>query len=379
MVKSLNISTLTLGLILFISTFVKAQETLVHEQIVYFNSNDSKLNDEEKSKLQSLNTALPSANELTYKIYGHCDNIGSRTSNQKLSERRAAAVKAVLQKSGVPAKNIQYEGLSFDKPVSDNATEDGRKMNRRVELKVFKAVGQIAVAKPASPTSFKVKGTVQSAKLGKLFMTAVNFKGKSKTVVANTNAQGGYEINLPANETYTVTVDFPNHFGFNKLITTTNNIDLDITLSPLEENTNIKLSDLNFLSNKAVVSPKSMPTLEFINNQLKKDAKVCFEIGGHVSAPFNADPNDTYSLDLSLARAVAVYDYLASHGIAKDRMTPRGYGFTQMLKPNATDVNDILANMRVELKVLNCEQVKKFVLAEDLNNINRVRLSTLYK
>jgi OmpA-OmpF porin, OOP family len=176
-----------------------------------------------------------------------------------------------------------------------------------------------------------------------------------------------------------VTVDFPSHFGFNKSITTTNNIDLDITLSPLEENSKIKLSDLNFLSNKSVVSPKSIPTLEFINAQLKKDSKVCFEIGGHVGAPFNADPNDAYSLDLSLARAVAVYDYLAAHGIAKDRMTPRGYSFTQMVKPNATEVNDVLLNMRVELKVLNCDQVKKYILAEDLNNINRVRVSTLFK
>ncbi len=354
---------------LLLPLLLKAQESLVQEQLIYFESNKSNLNEDDKMKLEAFNTSLASNGDLKYKIYGHCDNVGSKSANQRLSIQRAKAVKAILVKNGVASNKIQYEGLSFDQPASDNATEDGRKMNRRVELKVYKV----------SNTSSKISGNVKSSKLGNLFKAIVKFKGESNTLTANTDAQGRYTIALPTNENYTVTVDFPSHFGFNKSLVTSGDMTLDITLEPLEENQKIKLSDLNFLSNKAVVSPKSMPTLDFINSQMQKDAKVCFEIGGHVNRPFNIDPNDTYLLDLSLARAVTVYDYLSTHGISKERMTPKGYGFEQMVKPQASDVNDILANMRVEIKVLNCDQVKKLILAEDANNINRVRLSNLFK
>lgn len=67
---------------------------------------------------------------------GHTDSRGTDEYNQKLSLRRAHAVKDYLVKGGVPADRIKVEGLGESKPVASNDTDDGRAQNRRVELRV---------------------------------------------------------------------------------------------------------------------------------------------------------------------------------------------------------------------------------------------------
>ena len=67
---------------------------------------------------------------------GHADWIGTDAYNQKLSERRAAAVKAYLVSKGIAANRIHTEGKGESQPVADNKTKEGRAKNRRVEVEV---------------------------------------------------------------------------------------------------------------------------------------------------------------------------------------------------------------------------------------------------
>ena len=67
-------------------------------------------------------------------VVGHTDNIGTRSANQAVSERRAQAVANVLMQGGMPAWRIQTIGRAFDQPIASNATAEGRAMNRRVEI-----------------------------------------------------------------------------------------------------------------------------------------------------------------------------------------------------------------------------------------------------
>ena len=70
---------------------------------------------------------------------GHTDNIGTDAYNQKLSERRAAAVKEYLASKGIPSSKITTIGKGESQPVATNKTKEGRQKNRRVDIE-FKGV-----------------------------------------------------------------------------------------------------------------------------------------------------------------------------------------------------------------------------------------------
>ncbi|AZD59841.1 Nonspecific porin and structural outer membrane protein OprF [Pseudomonas chlororaphis subsp. aurantiaca] len=75
--------------------------------------------------------------QTTTVVEGHTDSVGPDAYNQKLSERRANAVKQVLTSQyGVESSRVQSVGYGESRPVADNATEAGRAVNRRVEAQV---------------------------------------------------------------------------------------------------------------------------------------------------------------------------------------------------------------------------------------------------
>jgi outer membrane protein OmpA-like peptidoglycan-associated protein len=69
-------------------------------------------------------------------VYGHTDSTGSDAYNQTLSDNRARTVANYLVSRGVSAARIRSQGFGETMPVADNATEQGRARNRRVEIKI---------------------------------------------------------------------------------------------------------------------------------------------------------------------------------------------------------------------------------------------------
>lgn len=67
-------------------------------------------------------------------VYGHTDNSGSDAVNIPLSEKRADAVKAYLQKKGLAENRMEAKGFGSTKPIADNSSEIGKSKNRRVEI-----------------------------------------------------------------------------------------------------------------------------------------------------------------------------------------------------------------------------------------------------
>ena len=96
-----------------------------------------------KIALSSYTSMVELANLLKLKpdwklhIVGHTDNVGNRTTNVRLSKERAQAVADFLIAQGLGEERFIVEGLGPDHPVADNATKEGRKANRRVELEVI--------------------------------------------------------------------------------------------------------------------------------------------------------------------------------------------------------------------------------------------------
>jgi outer membrane protein OmpA-like peptidoglycan-associated protein/tetratricopeptide (TPR) repeat protein len=104
---------------------------------VFFETASSKLRPSSYAELGRLTKLLNDNPNLRIEISGHTDNKGSKQANQKLSEARAKAVVDFLITEGVAKERLEYKGYAFDQPIADNATEDGRAQNRRVEFKVL--------------------------------------------------------------------------------------------------------------------------------------------------------------------------------------------------------------------------------------------------
>jgi outer membrane protein OmpA-like peptidoglycan-associated protein len=77
-------------------------------------------------------------------IEGHTDNKGAAGYNLDLSRRRAASVQKWLVAHGIDGKRLDSQGFGLTRPIDDNATEDGRRNNRRVEFHIVEASGPAA-------------------------------------------------------------------------------------------------------------------------------------------------------------------------------------------------------------------------------------------
>jgi hypothetical protein len=76
--------------------------------------------------------------DIRIELSGHTDNRGDKSLNIKLSTERVKRVKSYLVSKGIAAKRIEGKGYGGSKPLDSNATEAGRKLNRRVEFKIIR-------------------------------------------------------------------------------------------------------------------------------------------------------------------------------------------------------------------------------------------------
>ena len=102
----------------------------------FFDFDKSVLKPEGKAKLDDLASKVQGINLEVIVAVGHTDSVGSDAYNQKLSERRAQAVKAYLESKGIDKSRVYTEGKGEKQPVADNKTKEGRAKNRRVEIEV---------------------------------------------------------------------------------------------------------------------------------------------------------------------------------------------------------------------------------------------------
>ena len=83
-------------------------------------------------------------------LEGHADNTGAAELNQKLSDERAAEIGKALVARGVPAARIKTAGFASRRPVASNSTDEGRRLNRRVEVVLLEEkVENITKGEPA--------------------------------------------------------------------------------------------------------------------------------------------------------------------------------------------------------------------------------------
>ena len=113
-----------------------AAQKVTYAADAFFDFDKSVLKPEGRAKLDDLVSKIQGINLEVIIAVGHTDSVGSDAYNQKLSVRRAEAVKAYLISKGIERNRIYTEGKGEKQPVADNRTAEGRAKNRRVEVEV---------------------------------------------------------------------------------------------------------------------------------------------------------------------------------------------------------------------------------------------------
>lgn len=115
---------------------------LLNEKInlknTFFETDSYNINPKSYVELIKLVQFLELNPSVSIQIAGHTDNIGTYEYNYKLSGNRAKSIKNYLISRGIDENRIKYIGYGYSKPIADNQTEEGRKLNRRTEIIILK-------------------------------------------------------------------------------------------------------------------------------------------------------------------------------------------------------------------------------------------------
>jgi outer membrane protein OmpA-like peptidoglycan-associated protein len=129
---------------------------------ILFDPGKADLKPQSASDLSEFANVLRAYPDTNLIVDGHTDSRGKKALNQTLSEARAQAVVAFFETQGIVAARLTGEGWADARPVADNATEEGRAQNRRVEINIAAnerlrqqdlQAGQAQAEQPAAPAT----------------------------------------------------------------------------------------------------------------------------------------------------------------------------------------------------------------------------------
>jgi outer membrane protein OmpA-like peptidoglycan-associated protein len=269
---------------------------------VYFPFDSYKLHPDAEVMLDSLASKSTST---SVDIYGHCDQLGSKSYNYKLSEKRANTVRDYLVAKGWDASKIRtIQGFGEDRPVINKLDETSRQANRRV--------------------------TIVSA---------------DQTVSVQSNHP---PANAPADKPVVEKQPKRDVRPKEKLVD-------EITDTTMKAGQNIVLRNINFYGGSHRLLPTSYDALQELLEAMQKIPTLVIEIQGHIcciSGENDGMDNDTGEPFLSLNRARAIYGFLLRNGIDKNRMTYKGFGHKYPIYPIERNEAEMTANRRVEIKII---------------------------
>jgi outer membrane protein OmpA-like peptidoglycan-associated protein len=224
-------------------------------------------------------------------LFGYCDSIGSESFNQRLSQKRIAAVKNYFAGKGFNSYSIAKaitKAYGEKDPLYENSSEEGRQLNRRVEIKLSKVV--------------------------------------------ETNMPGTVELNATLRSLTETIADTATKAG-----------------------STIVLNNINFYPGNSLPLPEAFNTLDELLEIMRVNYKLVIEIRGHICCvPSSADVvYSSTGNGLSEERARTVYAYLVGNGITDSRVSYKGFGHSEPIYPYPEkNEEERKANRRVEIKII---------------------------
>lgn len=285
------------------------------------------------------------------RITAHTDSVGSAEMNRRLSENRAAAVRAALVARDIPAENILATAFGEARPAAANQTETGRQRNRRATLDVVLEIPMRSFA-----------GQIRDRETGQGIPTTLIFSTKTRRDSTRTDSVGRYSVRLPQDSVVKVEAYAAGYFfetqlaklyGDPDMVRRMKNAPTEITLRPAKPGEKAAIQNLFFVGNEAVLLRSSEPELPKVLRFMQINPDLKIEIAGHINQPLIApDRLPAWEQRLSERRAEMVFNYLIQNGIGPERLSWKGYGNREMLFPKPKSESEHAQNRRVEIRVL---------------------------
>jgi outer membrane protein OmpA-like peptidoglycan-associated protein len=207
------------------------------------------------------------------------------------------------------------------------------------------------------PTTSWLKGKVFDAETKKrLWASLLLIDLERKDTIAQLKSDrvnGNYLLCLPSGREYMFAAEadgylfYSNHFSMLGDKKKTDPQVLDIPLYALKKGSEINLRNIFFAVDSWELLPQSELELQRLTRLLSVNSTLIVEIGGHT----DSTGDDAHNLNLSNNRAKAVCDYLIKNGIAKKRLTYKGYGENKPIADNESEKGKAL-NRRTGFKIL---------------------------
>ena len=177
-------------------------------------------------------------------------------------------------------------------------------------------------------------------------------EGKEIGIARSNPYNGNYKITLPAGKKYGFRAEAAGFISVNDNIETYNlseykEIERDLELVPIEIGQMVRLNNLFFDFDKAIIRNESFPELDRVVKMMNENPDIVIQISGHTDDKGSIE----YNQKLSEARAKAVVEYILQKKIDKERLEFKGYGKTKPITDNDTEEGRQL-NRRVEFIII---------------------------
>jgi outer membrane protein OmpA-like peptidoglycan-associated protein len=244
--------------------------------------------------------------------------------------------------------------LSVPAPVPASIPEIHFKPDTVVVRDTVVVIKEAAVQPPE--LILYLTGTVKDSESGAPVIAKVDLidPGTNLTVAitASSDVDGSFRIRIPAKKSYMADFRGKGFLPEMKKVSIPENYDrdfynIDVKLSKVTVGKKVVLNNILFESGKSKLTPGSYKEIDRLIETLNDNPQMKIEISGHTDKTGNEQVN----LVLSEERSKAVVDYIVQKGIARSRMTYKGFGSSQPIDVNSTPAGRA-KNRRVEFKIL---------------------------
>ena len=264
--------------------------------------------------------------------------------------------------------NDWSEPRNLGEPINTSKDDFALVMNANGKSGYFSSsrdnIDQVYEFKIPEPV-FSLTGVIMDRKRGTPLSNAtINLidARDNKKITVRTDESGKYLVKLDRNASYKLDAAAENYFAaFGEASTVSKErsevLKADFTLDEMETDKAIVLENILYDLNKWNIRADAARELSKLAGILKQNPNIKIELGSHT----DARGNDKANMELSEKRAQACVDYLASQGIARERLTAKGYGETMPVNKctNGIKCTEWMhqQNRRTELKILKADKI----------------------